>query len=137
MKEILSIVLPVVLGIGSICLTYYFSEQTKKKERAHKFKEDRYIKLIEQLRGLVGFSPPKNKGEIMKAFLLEQTTVGLYASDDVIRSTNNFVKLLDGQQPSQDDVQKAIGNIILSMRKDLLGKTKLNQSDFRIANLCE
>ncbi len=40
-----------------------------------------------------------------------------------------------GKAPNPEEGRKAIGNIVLAMRKDLNEKTKLNYEDFRYTDV--
>jgi hypothetical protein len=40
-----------------------------------------------------------------------------------------------GKTPDPDEGRKAIGEIVLAMRKDLMGKSKLTFIDFRYTNV--
>lgn len=61
-----------------------------------------------------------------------------YSSDEVIKALNHLVELVkinEGQKPNIEEGQKAIGNIVLAMRKDLLGKTTLSFKDFQYTDV--
>lgn len=62
----------------------------------------------------------------------------LYASDDVVKSINDLVELLlkeRGNTPDPEKGRQVIGKIVLEMRKDLLGKSKLKENDFRYTDV--
>ncbi len=62
----------------------------------------------------------------------------LYCSDDVVRAINRMiVHVIEsrGQQPNPEAGRKAVGEIVLAMRKDLLGKTDLDFNDFRYTDV--
>ncbi len=42
-----------------------------------------------------------------------------------------------GEKPDIQEGRKAIGSIVLAMRKDLLGKTNLNYNDFQYTDVIE
>lgn len=63
---------------------------------------------------------------------------GFYSSDGVVKAVNELVNLLiqeKGNKPNAELGRKVIGNIILEMRKDLLGSTKLTHNDFRYTDV--
>ncbi len=123
-------------GLGA-WLTYFFGIKSKKTEAMLKFKEEKYAKLLVYLQGFVGRT---TSGELKKKFFEEQYRSWLYCSDDVVKSLNSLVDLLiseEGQAPNPKKGSKVIGDIVLNMRKDLLGKTKLNYQDFRYTDVIE
>jgi hypothetical protein len=130
-KDLLIIVLPIITGIIGSYLTYYFTVRSRKQEAIQKFKEEKYTTMIIMLQGFVG---KKISRERKEKFLEEQYKSWLYSSDNVVLAVNDLIQLLmdqEGKDPDPVKGRKTVGNIILQMRKDLLGKTKLDQLDFR------
>lgn len=115
------------LIIGS-ALTYMYGVKTKKNEAALKHKEEQYAKLLVKLQGFVGNTAnSKTKLE----FFEEQYKAWLYSSDEVIEAINHMVSLVRiGSNPDPLEGRKAVGNIVVAMRKDLYGKTKLEYDAF-------
>lgn len=125
-KDILLITLPLITGICS----YYVAVKTKKSEVMQKFKEEKYSNLLIQLQGFVGNTTSAEK---KRNFFEEQYKSWLYSSDGVVKSINEMVELVkksQGNQPDKQQGRKVIGNIVLEMRKDMLGKTNLKSEDF-------
>ncbi len=86
--------------------------------------------MLVLLQGFVGQTASAN---MKRKFLEEQYRSWLYCSDDVVKAINEMVRLvitLRGQVPDPEKGKKAVGSIVLAMRKDLLGKTELDYSDF-------
>lgn len=136
-KDILLLVLPFVSGVISAWVTYLFTVRTKKHEAMLKFKEEKYSNLVVLLKGFVGNTA---SADLKKKFFEEQYRSWLYSSDKVIISINKLVELLiseRGRQPDPKEGGKTVGNIILEMRKDLLGETKLTHKDFRYTDVIE
>ena len=134
-KDILIIILPIIAGILSSYLTYYFTIRSKKQEVIQKFKEEKYTNLILKLQGFIGTTRSK---EIKKKFYEEQYKSWLYSSDKVVEAINELTILLMEERGANPDPQKGlkvVGEIILQMRKDLLGKTKLTYRDFRYTDV--
>ncbi len=51
---------------------------------------------------------------------------------------NHLVQLVidsEGKEPNAQEGRRAVGNIVLAMRKDLLGKTTLTHKDFRYTDV--
>lgn len=136
-KDILLIVLPIVTAIISSYLTYYFAMKSKKTEAMIKFKEEKYSNLVVALQGFIGTT---TSTITKRKFFEEQYKSWLYSSDTVVRSVNELTKILieeSGKAPNQERGRKVVGNIILEMRKDLIGKTKLSYKDFRYTDVID
>lgn len=128
-------ILALVSAIVGGFVSYYFTSKSKKFEAVLKFREEKYSNLLILLQGFVGESA---NYETKKRFFDEQYKSWIYSSDEVVIAINNLVKLVidsKGQEPDRDAGRKAIGDIVLAMRKDLLGKTKLNYLDFRYTDV--
>ncbi len=133
----LLILIPVVVAVISSYLTYYFAIKSKKNEAILKFKEEKYSNLLILLQGFVGKT---TSGETKKKFFEEQYKSWLYSSDGVVKAINEMVQLVinaKGKEPEQEKGKKAVGNIVLEMRKDLSGKTNLKSEDFRYTDVIE
>lgn len=133
----LLILIPVIVAIISSYLTYYFAIKSKKNEAILKFKEEKYSNLLILLQGFVGKT---TSGETKKKFFEEQYKSWLYSSDGVIKAVNEMVQIVinaRGKEPEQEKGKRAVGNIVLEMRKDLLGKTNLKSEDFRYTDVIE
>jgi len=131
----MSTLIPVLtLLLGSL-LTYYFGVKAKQGEAAHKYKEEQYSKLLIKLQGFVGATA---NAKTKKEFFEEQYKSWLYCSDEVVEAMNSMVQLvIDGQgkAPDPEAGRKAVGNIVVAMRKDLRGKTSLNHNAFRYTDV--
>jgi len=136
-KDVLLITFPIVAWVISAWITYFFTLRAKKNENMLKFKEEKYANLLIHLQGFVGKTA---SAELKKKFFEEQYKSWLYASDEVTKSINNLIKLLIEQKDNVPDPKKwreIVWNIVLQMRKDLLGKTKLKNNDFRYIDIIE
>ena len=136
-ETILLILLPIITAIVSSYLTYYFTIKAKKSEAILKFKEEKYSNLLILLQGFVGKT---TSGETKRKFFEEQYKSWLYCSDGVVKAINEMVQLvidLRGKEPEPEKGKKAVGNIVLEMRKDLLGKTKLTSENFRYTDVID
>lgn len=134
-----SILITSILALASAIvggfISFYFTSKSKKFEAVLKFREEKYSNLLTLLQGFVGKTA---NYETKKKFFDEQYKSWVYSSDEVVKAINNLVKLVidsKGQDPDHDAGKKAIGDIVLAMRKDLLGKTKLNYNDFRYTDV--
>lgn len=135
--DIQLILIPILVAVISSYLTYYFAIKSRKDESISKFKEEKYTALLVYLQGFVGKTA---SGEIKRKFFEEQYKSWLYASDGVVKAVNNMVQLVidsKGNDPNVEVGRRAVGNIVLEMRKDLLGKTDLKSDDFRYTDVID
>jgi len=136
-KDIFLFIGPLIAGLISSYLTYYLTVRSKKTESILKFKEEKYANLLILLQGFVGRTV---SGDIKKKFFKEQYNSWLYSSDEVIIAINEMVRLViesRGKNPDQQAGKEAVGNIVLAIRKDLLGKTKLSWHDFNYTDVID
>jgi len=136
-KTILLILIPIITAILGSYLTYYFAIKSKKSEAILKFKEEKYSNLLILLQGFVGKT---TSGETKRKFFEEQYKSWLYSSDGVVKAINEMVQLVissRGKEPDPEKGKRAVGNIVLEMRKDLSGKTNLKSEDFRYTDVIE
>ena len=136
-KTVLLILIPIIAAAISSYLTYYFAVRSRKTEAVLKFKEEKYSNLLILLQGFVGKT---TSGQTKRRFFEEQYKSWLYCSDEVIKAINNMVQLVidsKGNKPNPEEGIRAVGNIVLAMRKDLLGKTKLSYVNFRYTDVIE
>src|SRR3990167_790704 len=134
---ILLILVPIIVAVISSYLTYFFAIKSNKNESILKFKEEKYSNLLILLQGFVGKT---TSGETKKKFFEEQYKSWLYSSDGVVKAINEMVQIVinaRGKEPEQEKGKKAVGNIVLEMRKDLSGKTNLKSEDFRYTDVIE
>ena len=142
-KEWIS-VLAVVLGLWLSAWTWYITEQNKLLADEYKRKEERYIHLLDALRGFYTGSEDKQKNI---EFLKQVDLCWLYCPDDVIRKAYGFIELMkpevkasyNNNNELQRKQKEAVGELVLAIRKDLLEKTPvekttLKQEDFQMLN---
>ena len=118
-------------------LAYLFTSRARREESILRFKEEKYAKLLLKLQGFVGLT---TSAQLKREFFEEQYQCWLYASDDVVRSINallTLVKETHGAVPDPDAGRKVVGDIVLAMRRDLLGKTDLTYSAFQYTDVYE
>ncbi len=134
-KDVLLLILPVLTAIVGSYLTYYFTNKSKRNEAILKFKEEKYGNMLVLLKGFVGNTA---SAEPKRKFFEEQYRSWLYCSDDVVEAINNMVELViqsRGSTPNPEKGREVVGNIVVAMRKDLLGSTRLKASDFRYTDV--
>ena len=129
------LLIPAILSLASVAvaalLAYLFTSRSKREESITRFKEEKYAKLLIKLQGFVGSTAST---QLKREFFEEQYQSWLYASDDVVNSLNAMVRLVidnKGAQPDPEAGRRAVGEIVLAMRRDLLHKTALDYTSFR------
>lgn len=135
MESMSSLLAPLIAGILGSYLTYYFTSKSKRNEAIVKFKEEKYSKLLLKLQGFVGAT---TDGKTKREFFEEQYQSWLYCSDEVVEAINHLINLVienKGKTPNPEEGRKAVGNLVLAMRKDLLGKTGLDYKAFRYTDV--
>lgn len=124
-------IITIILGavVGSL-LTYFFAIRTLRTETELRLKAEKYDNLIKYLRGFIGKTAKK---DLKEKFITEWESSWLYCSDEVFKNINRLmehVRMVESSGNYQDG-RKILGDIIISMRKDLLGKkTRLSNEDF-------
>ncbi len=137
--EYSSVLVTIILALTSAIIggyiSYYFASKSKKQEAVMKFREEKYSNLLILLQGFVGDTVSY---DTKRKFFEEQYKSWIYCSDEVVIAINFLVQLVidsEGKDPNPQEGRKAVGNIVLAMRKDLLGKTNLTHKDFRYTNV--
>lgn len=136
-KDISVIIVPLISAGLSSFLTYSFAVKSKKQEDIRKYKEEKYSNLIILLQAFVGNTANANG---KKDFLKENYKSWLYCSDEVTISINKMIALIRNKKTSNFsplEGRNSVGKIVLEMRKDLNGKTKLTENDFEYIDVIE
>jgi hypothetical protein len=138
MSTIISgLILALATAFITSILTYYFTSRTRKAEAILRFREEKYAKLLVLLEGFVGVTA---SADTKRSFFKEQHESWLYCSDEVAQAVNHMIELVvrsKGANPEPAKGQAAIGSIVMAMRKDLLGKTKLSIGDFKYIDVLD
>ncbi|MEK6734952.1 MAG: hypothetical protein AABY47_00140 [Pseudomonadota bacterium] len=137
MKDLIVPLVPLLSATLGAFLAFLFTSRAKRDESIIRFKEEKYAKLLVKLQGFVGTT---TSGELKREFFEEQYQSWLYASDEVVEAINNLVALViasRGAAPDPVAGRKAIGEIVVAMRRDLLKKTALSHSSFRYTDVHE
>ncbi|GIQ61372.1 hypothetical protein Flavo103_45070 [Flavobacterium collinsii] len=116
-------------------VSFYFTSRSRKDEAVLKFREEKYSNLLILLKGFVGNTA---NTDLKRLFFDEQYKSWIYSSDEVVLAINELVELVKANETRDPDVaegRRAIGNIVLAMRKDLLKNTKLQYQHFTYTNV--
>jgi len=117
------------LGVPAFVATFGLlaNESSRQARDRQKHKERRYESMVQALESFYTDSSGENRGR----FLAESELAWLYCGDDVIRATNRFLDAVEvGAQPSTDN-ERLVGQLMVEIRRDFLGKTRLTAGDFK------
>lgn len=134
MKEFFFLFVSAFVGSYS---AYLFTSRAKRDESILRFKEEKYARLLVKLQGFVGIT---TNAQLKREFFEEQYQSWLYASDDVVRAINamvQHVKAGGGKSPDPEAGEKAVGEIALAMRRDLLRHTTLDYKMFQYTDVID
>jgi len=128
--EIIIIVVTVIAGL----ITWYLNQQSKLSYENYVRREQRFVALVSCIHG---FGEQTDNKEMRDKFIKELDISWLYCSDEVILRAYKFLEsVMKGSNVTEEQQQKAMGELMLAIRKDLienkkLNKTNLKPSDFR------
>jgi hypothetical protein len=132
-KDILVIVIPVIsaiISVISVFINFSLNKKAKRDDAIFKYKEEKYGNLIVLIQGFLD-NDNKNRTETQKKFFEEQYKSWLYASDEVIIAEKNMVEKLKSLKQGETTISDIAGELIITMRKDMLKNTNLKPSDFQ------
>jgi len=128
MESIISIVFSGVLGS---LLTYFFGVRKLRTEAELRIKTERYENLIKYLSGFTGRAA---NADTKRKFFSEWEKSWLYCSDEVFENVMRLIRHVKQKYEQlvlDEDGKEIMGDIIKSMRKDLLRKkTDIPSKDF-------
>lgn len=122
--------IPLLGGVAA----WFANEHQKRSLEQYQKKEAQYQELLGSLKGFyIGVGSPQENAN----FLVQLNKSWLYCPDDVIENAYTFLETVHTDTKStQEQKQEAMGNLVASIRKDLLSRkyvkaTKLSGKDFR------
>lgn len=138
LETILSIL--ALLGIGGIVgayINHLLEIRRETQRRIAERKESQYKIFLENL---IGFFEGWENKEKQKKFMEElYTHAPLYASDEVIKLANKYIKSFDKNLSNKGESDDYYRKLVLAIRKDLekilSGKSDLEESDIDIQKL--
>lgn len=124
--------------IGAV-IAWFVNEWRKRSWEEYQRKEDRYQELIKSLKGFYLASWTLEESKFHKNNFIDQLNLcWMYCPDDVILKAYGFLDTVHASQKSSDEVkEKALGELILAIRKDLISRkivsnTTLKPENFRV-----
>ena len=121
-----------IATIIAAIVVWLLNEREKRAYEDYKQREEKYAKLVSSLKGF--YSGSFNAEEITE-FVNQLNLCWMYCPDGVIKKAYYFLSLLE-KGADRKTMEKAIGDFILSIRKDILSggtakHTELKPEDFR------
>ena len=123
------------LPLTGAAFAWYWNEREKRLSEEYQRKEAKYVALIESLEG---FYEKTSDAGLKNKFLEELNKCWLYCPDEVIKKGYAFLETVHTGANSSDNIkEQALGQLVLSIRKDLLCQklvrsTHLKPGDFKI-----
>jgi len=126
----------ILIPVGGIILTliggfvtWYLNERSKRSYEEYRRKEERYSELIKSIQGFYIDSFSK---ELRSQFLNQLNLCWMYCPDEVIHKAYKFLLMVHTDKKcSDDDKEKAVGEFILAIRKDLINKKPLRNTELK------
>lgn len=131
--------LKIIIPLLGAVIAWFANEWRKRRWEEYQRKEDRYQELIKALRGFHVSTVSAEESKALKNNFIDQLNLcWMYCPDEVIYKAYGFIDSVHTDQKSSDEEkQRALGELILAIRKDLIGnkvlsKTALTPGDFRV-----
>ena len=116
-------------GLVATIISVIFKYKLSNTERIMNVRREIYSSTHEALAGFFTTADMKKRQEAAESLLPQFRQVQLWGSDDVIKNFNKFLIYIDvNNKKPQKDVDKTYKQLILSMRRDLIGK-KMDEED--------
>lgn len=131
MEIVINILIPILVGTFCSYITYILTKKTKVDDSIRAFREKSYENLILNAQAFVGEESNPEEKEI---FLQEMYKSWVYCSDDVVAAINEIMEYMMLSVDEKNSIkrdQTLLGNLIVAIRKDLMGKSSLVANDFQ------
>jgi len=127
-KEYVPVFVVVCSILGSVGI-WSLTEKAKRSHEEYTRREERYANLIKAIHG---FSSELGSQELQQKFIGELELAWLYCPDEVIKKRYAFLKTMEvGQNASHEDIQKALGELMIEIRVDLLKRKSVKSTDLK------
>jgi hypothetical protein len=118
------------LPAAGAVVAWFIDRRQRRALEEYQRKEERYR---EMLNALPGFYVESQDEEQKQAFLNQINLCWLYCSDEVIRKAYGFIATVhtDEQRAANGTRQRALGELILAIREDLISRSPVKQTNLR------
>jgi hypothetical protein len=126
--------LPLILFVFAAALsliTWGLTEWARRSTKRHLRKTERYVELIDLIENLMENKEKKPGDPDLRIKFIHQINLcWLHCPDDVIRKTTDLVSKFNNDGISLEKKEEALSELMITLRKDVLKKTKLNNADY-------
>ena len=126
--DVLKISVPVGVAVTGLLGNEYF----KRKWEKHKRKEERYVAMLESLKGFGVKADPRTAEKDKNEFIQKLNTAHLYCPDTVINAAYEFLFSVHvGANKTEDEKQQVLKKFVIEISRDLHGRFRKKRSEFR------
>jgi hypothetical protein len=118
-----------IFAASASIIIWYLNERKRRSIQEYKQKEKRYIELIELIEKLKPDEKPSD--HLRDEFLHQINLCWLYCPDNVVRKIAELISKLNNDNISQEAKDSSMNELMITLRKDIRKKTKLNQDDYK------
>ena len=127
----------VVAAIIGGLVTYYSNKNLDSYSRIREIRKKLYTDISNHLSNFVSTVSEEESNSARKDLLRYEREVELWGSDEVVKNFKELLKSMSNQDADQKNRNHLYKNFVLSMRKDLVGKTKINIEDIEIRGITD
>ena len=123
----------VVAAITSSFFSYFSNKKLSVQQRTMEIRKELYTKIINQMSFFITTVKQEDTDNAMNDFLKYFRETQLWGSDNVVKNFKTLLDLMNEDFSSKEKERNvAYKELILSMRKDILGKTSLTEQKIDI-----
>ncbi len=120
-------------AVAGAITNFLMNKRLDRHQRMMEMRKVEYVKISQQLSGFYDTTTPEERKEYLEELPAQYRNLLAWGSDDVLRKLMAFIKAINvnssSDQLTKDRLYK---ELIIAMRIDLLGKTKLSPSEIEI-----
>ena len=126
--DVLKISVPVAVAVTGLLGNEYF----KRKWEKYKRKEERYVAMLESLKGFGVKADARTAEKDKNEFIQKLNTAHLYCPDHVINAAYEFLSSVHvGANKTEDEKQQVLKKFVLEISRDLHGRFRKKRTEFR------
>ena len=133
--DVMKVSVPVLVAV----VVWLLNEHSKRQWERYKRKEDRYIALLDSLKGFYVSADPATERDKKNRFTQQLDLAWMYCPDSIIHAGYSFLDHVSvGVSKSDEAKELSAGEFVAQIRKDLLRRkfwfwkqTKFQASDYR------
>lgn len=125
----------IVAALTSGILTHFSNKKLDMQQRTMEIRKELYTKITNQLALFLNTVSETESDNARYDLLKYFREIQIWGSDEVARNFKKLLDLMADKNSSQDKRNLQYKDFIVTMRKDILGKTSLNPEDIDIRGL--